>query len=225
VLFCVVAPVACVWLDRHLGMGGTVLNMTPGGPAVGLLWIAQLMLASGTWILLRPASALLAGGLAACSLWAGVFGLAILPLSLIALLLGGLGLFGLAPLLAAWRCARSSRATLAAATVRTGRRRALRRAALGFMLGLALPFSALGLGAVAERGLERILADPTAEVPGALLLVRPLLTALGDDPAESLAEEWFFADDLARQERLADAYRRVTGRDVETSPRIGRLMD
>ncbi len=222
---CLGAPVLCLAMDRKFFGVDTLLQHTPVGTAAGLPWIAQLMLAMGIWIAWRPASALVGGVLAASALWAAVFGLSLLPMSLTALWFFGFGLFGLAPLIAAERCGEAAWRTCAAALKQDAAGHVARRFVLGLALGVALPLSGPGLRMLAERDVEQLLADPSAGVPLRLELLRPVLVVLLDDPADELAQRWWEADDERLVAALEAAYASLTGESVQSSPRVRQLGD
>ena len=159
----------------------------------------------------RPAGGVMAAG----ALFSLALGLAILPFSVIGLLFAGVGALGFIPFVTALVYLRNARRALrlnrTGEPVRGG-------ATAAFAFGLAF---ALATPAVAQRGAKLIVRRASDEVsaggllsPGRQRLVRTL-TFLTGETFDSLFNDYDSESNAERKARLAEAYREVTGRDIE----------
>ncbi|HEV7890399.1 MAG TPA: hypothetical protein VGP08_07160 [Pyrinomonadaceae bacterium] len=223
VIFGLVLPVLCFVFDPIVFRGG-------GGFAVGGDGIyrqarffaysasALEMATLACWLFLvrkYPAWSRPAGGvMAAGAFFSFALGLAILPFSVIGIVVLGIGLLGFIPFLTALVYLRNARRALrlnrAGAPVRGG-------ALAAFVFGLAF---ALGMPAVAQRGATLIIRRASAEAvefgelsPQKRRVVRAL-AFLSGETFYDLVKAYYLESDAERRSRLAEAYWEVTGRDV-----------
>jgi hypothetical protein len=160
---------------------------------------------------LEPRSAWLAGGLAGGAIYALALGVALLPSSIFATLLLGVGLLGLLPFATAWRYGRRALdAWWRSVGSETGGR--LTRFALGVIMVLGLPLAAhLHFRRTVEVAVEELLeGDPRGVARlerlrpiGSIVDKSPFALALERDPRDR---------DDAAVARLAEGYRALTGR-------------
>ncbi|HEV7892553.1 MAG TPA: hypothetical protein VGP08_18210 [Pyrinomonadaceae bacterium] len=232
VMFGLVLPVFCFVFDPIVFRGGGEL-IGPEGVYQRVRFFAYSasaleMATLACWLFVirkYPAWSRPAGGvMAAGALFALVVGLAILPFSVMGLLVFGVGALGFIPFVTALVYLRNSRRALrlnrAAAPVRGG-------ATASFAFGLAF---ALGMPAVAQRCSTLIVRRASAEAvargelsPGRRRVVRAL-TFLSGETFEDLVKEHDWELNAERRTRLAEAYREVTGKDI-TGYRRRNLFD
>jgi hypothetical protein len=224
VIFGLVLPVLCFVFDPVVFRGG-------GGFAVGgdgIYREARLfaytasaleMATLACWLFLvrrYPAWSRPTGGvMAAGAFFSFALGLAILPFSIVGLLFVGVGALGFIPFVTALVYLRNARRALrlnrAGAPVRGG-------ALAAFVFGLAF---ALGMPAVAQRGARLILRSASAEVVAGGELSTPrrrvvrALTFLSGERFYYLVKEHGQESDSERRRRLAEAYREVTGEEID----------
>jgi hypothetical protein len=220
----VVLPLVCLYFDpvvfRSEGFVGPVL----GGyrlfayAVIGLeiallaLWLA-LGERVGEW------GGMLGGALMAGALFSLVVGVALLPFSIMGLMLL-IGALGFSPLLTAfvyWRNGR--RALQASATRLEGARRTL-ALAFGATLALGAPaYAHLRVAHAVGHAVEQLTEGDAAQ---AFAVTRRLKVFGWITPVEfdSLARAYAREPDAAKKMRLARAYRELTGGDVENRLRV-----
>lgn len=209
----VVLPLAMVLFDPIVFRGsGNVLSDPPMLGAARPYCYAAIgagMALTAFDLLSRRAKAAVAGALAAASLFAGGLGLLLLPFSLAGILAMGLGLLGLTPFLCS--------AVLGYRAVQAFRGEPARHREAHAAAGFGLFFIACagvqrGTSAVWERAVAEIRSDdPGLSHAGAERLTR--WSVLLD--AKQLVEPWRGERDPAKKERIAAAYRRLTGETLE----------
>jgi hypothetical protein len=212
----VVLPIAMLLLDpavfhsRMFGVGLPIL-----GRVKPFCYVATFLAISAfAFWSRRPRpepSAFVSGIFAGGAVFATALGCAILPFSLIGIILLGLGLLGLTPFLMAATYARAAKVAFPGDLPRHRRQAAF---ALGFLLMLGVPTA---VQTEASRTLTVTLTqvasgDPVAATRGVERLRRwwPLLDL------ELLIAAYLAETDPARQARIADAYRQLTGQDAVT---------
>ncbi len=203
-------PPVMLFLDPIVFRGDTfgraVLGAYRPGGYVG---IALGMSAMAFCLTLHRGKAFLAGVMAAASLFSLAVGVIVFPLAIFGILLLGLGLLGLSPLLCAvlffwWarRCFRESAS-----------RGKLLPAAAG-----VLAFSAV-CGAVQLSGAEALRSSADAIMSGRLRKARAATDRLRRwsilVDMDQFVPIWERQTDPERRQRLAEAYRELTGEDLE----------
>lgn len=158
----------------------------------------------------RPAGGVMAAG----ALFSFALGLAILPFSVIGILVVGIGLLGFIPFLTALVYFRNARRALrlnrAGAPVRGG-------ALAAFVFGLAF---ALGTPAVAQRGAKLIIKRASADAVEFGELSTPrrrvarALAFISGETFYDLVSRYYAEENAERRARLAGAYRQLTGEEV-----------
>jgi len=160
-------------------------------------------------LLHRRPSALLAGSLAGASAFAVALGVVLLPLTFLGTFILGVGLLGLSPFLSAVVVGRRARMAYREAT---GTRR-LASAIVGFAMFFALAAAAQFGASVALNGAVRdiSLGQPASTERAIARLVRwsPLLDL------DQLVPVWLDETDTPKKERIAAAYRQLTGTSIE----------
>ena len=209
-IFGIIAPLLCVFFDpaifRSDGLPGK--GLLSQVRLFGYLEIAAGTAAFGYYLVRRRASPLLAGALMGGSIFALSLGIVIAPISFIGLLLF-VGIFGFIPFLTSFVFLRNAlRCWQASAKPR------LLLGALGMALILGIP---AGLQASAffltDRAVLRLRSGSDGEFARVVRLWRPARFVLDPD---TIAFAYEKAKDAAEKERLARAYREVTGSSVET---------
>lgn len=206
----VVLPLAMLLLDPTVFRGGEGMRPFLGGARpFGYAAIAAGMALTAVDLLSRRGKAAVAGALAAAALFSAGLGLLLLPLSAIGLLAMGIGLLGFSPFLCAAVLGYRACSAFGGAPLR----HRTAHAALGFGLFF---IGCAGTQSVADGVWDRAVAeirsdDPRASLAGAERLRR--WSVLLD--ADGLADAWRAEPDLAKKERIAAAYLRLTGRSLE----------
>ncbi len=224
VLAGIVAPIACFALQPALLHG--MQSMLPGLRFIDTFWLfsygvmGQEMLALALWLAFRDRpgawSAWLSGVLLAGALFAGGLGLVLLPISLIGLL-AVIGILGFVPFLTS---------AVFFAHAAEAYRRARRVAGNAIGLGLLVLGGLMVVGGPAAVEVTVWIAAGSAirgiaaGDPSATARLRPWARLVSLDHLT-----WAYAaePDPVRKTRLADAFRELTGEDVEA--RIKRLDD
>lgn len=223
VIFGLVLPVLCLVFDPVvfrsswglLGGDGIYHNARLFAYSASALEMATL--ACWLFVIRRyPAWSRPAGGvMAAGALFSFALGVAILPFSVLGLILAGLGALGFIPFVTALVYLRNSRRALrlnrAGDPVRGG-------ATIAFAFGLAF---ALGMPAAAQRGAKLIVRSASAEVLAGSSLspqrrgVVRALTLISGENFEDLVNGYESEPDAERRSRLSEAYWEVTGEDIK----------
>jgi hypothetical protein len=158
----------------------------------------------------------IAGGLFAGALFAGGLGLILLPLSLIGLMMI-IGALGFVPFLTATTyCANAVEAYRHARKV-AGGAGLLASAVVGALLVIGVP---IAIQARVSREVQSAIRDVAAGKPRALEKLRAWYPFAPPDTLLSLCADEL---DFVRRQRLADAYKKLTGEDVNSV--LGRLAD
>jgi hypothetical protein len=221
VAFGLVAPVLCFvfdpvvfhgWMSRGSGIYGEFQLFTYAASAVEIATLACRLFV----IKMHPAWSRPAGGvMLAGALLSFAVGLAILPFSVLGLIVVGLGALGFIPFVTGIVYLRNGlralRLNRAGAPVRGG-------AAVSFAFGLAV---ALGLPAAAQACARRAVESAVSEIlagdapsPPRVNAVRAL-SLVSMSPFEGVASRYRHEGDPARRARLAEAYEELTGGDIE----------
>ena len=223
ITFGAVLPVVCLALDPVVFRYSDALISPISSPVLGgyrvvghsatAIGVASLLL----WLVLRRPAGLMAGALASGAAFALGLGVVLLPFTLIGLIVL-VGALGLVPFGTAWVFARHAQAAWRAAAYH---RAAPGWAAVGFLVACGLPWTLQAAAWSAVRSATQLAAstDPGEAERGVDQLSR--LWFLTD--AHDLVWAFDREQDPDRRRRLADAYRRVTGGDVET--RLAILRD
>jgi hypothetical protein len=234
VLFGLVLPVFCFVFDPVVFRGGGEFAGGNGGIYQSVRFFAYTasaleMATLACWLFVirkYPAWSRPAGGvMAAGAFFSFALGLAILPFSVIGILVLGIGLLGFIPFLTALVYLRNARRALrlnrAGAPVRGG-------ALAAFVFGLAF---ALGMPAVAQRGATLIIRRASAEAvefgelsPQKRRVVRAL-ALLSGETFYDLVRRYHAEGNAERRSRLAEAYRQVTGEEITDYYRSSRFDD
>jgi hypothetical protein len=220
-VFGIVLPVVCLVLDPTVfrssvasPFGGAVFG---GYKVVGYSAAGLGIVSMATWLIRRRPAGLLAGLLAGGAAFALCLGLVLLPFSLIGLIVL-IGALGFVPFGTAWAFASQSRSAWQSAR---GGRAAGRWAAVGFLLACCAPWGLqVGAQVAVRSATTAALSEDPAEADRGLVAIERLWFVI--DPDE-FAWAYSREEDPGRKQRLADAYRRVTGGDVES--RLAVLLD
>lgn len=223
IAFGVALPIVCLTLDPVVFRSSDVLLDAVRPPVLGAFRVAGHSAAAIgmasllVWLVLRRPAGLMAGLLAGGAALALGLGLVLLPLTLIGLFVGVGGL-GLVPFGTAWVFLWQARAAWLATACR---RAATSWAVAGLLIVCGLPWTLQALTWAAFRSATESAAsnDPVEAERGVALFNRLWFAADADELAWAFARE----QDPDRRGRLADAYRRVTGGDVEH--RLANLRD
>ncbi|HVF66309.1 MAG TPA: hypothetical protein VM914_01510 [Pyrinomonadaceae bacterium] len=223
VIFGLVLPALCFVFDPIVFRGGVGVIRHDGIYREARLFAysasALEMATLACWLFVirrHPAWSRPAGGvMAAGALFSLALGVAILPFSVLGLLLFGIGALGFIPFVTALVYLRNARRALrlnrTGSPVRGG-------TSAAFAFGLAF---ALGMPAVAQRGATQIVRRASAEAveggelsPQRRRVVRAL-TFLSGETFDGLVYRYRTESDAGRKLRLAEAYTEVTGRDID----------
>jgi len=206
----VALPIAMVILDPAV-FRSQVFGLVPFYGAVkpfGYVAIACGVAAVVRHLLSTGPSAFVAGCLAAGSVFAFGLGLALLPLTFMGTFFFGVGLLGFTPFLSAVVVGRRARMAY--------REDATRRRSIRFLVGFILFFGVCATvqwrATVAlKSSVEAICSgQPEQAAAGTSRLERWQLLL----DVDQLVRVWMAEKDLARRQRLTEAYQRVTGEDI-----------
>ncbi len=216
--FGVIAPILCLSIDpivfRKTHMGGPIFTQYAAAPwTVIVLGIAALI----TWLKFQSSPPLLCGVLAGISVYAALWGLVLLPFSLLGILFWGFGLLGLSPFATAAVFGRN--AIRAWKTVSFTPRRGSR---VSLTLGLCISLLTAWLAQY----------HVNTQVTNALIRLRSEAPEIASKGERTLSTyRWFVDDELfvaeyqsstsaPHRKALEQAYRAVTGGDLQQA-----LMD
>lgn len=213
----IVAPIVCLALQPLL-LADMFITTLPGLGFINASWIFGYgvigleMLVLAVWLAFGPrlgaGNAPISGALFAGALFAGGLGLVLLPFSLVGLIVL-IGALGLVPFLTAAVYWANAVEAYRRAVAASGGRSLLGPALLGGMLILGVPGAAQAAVSMAVR---HVIRDVAAGDPTAMARLRTWLRFTSPD---RLAWAYAAERDPARRKRLADAYRELTGDEVE----------
>jgi hypothetical protein len=202
----VLLPIWLLGLDRVLFPDEGILGRWMPAAYAGT---AGFVLALTSWLAFGSPPSLLSGVLAAGALFALSVGVALLPWSILGILFLGLGLLGLTPFAMVYvyfSCTREAwksgdgRFTLGVA---------------GFVLGTLPPLGAqLATDRAAEHALVLVVSDEIDQRQQGIETLRWLRFVRGP---RDIVIAYSAAETPMQGERLAEAYRGVTGLDIETA--------
>ncbi|HEX8458216.1 MAG TPA: hypothetical protein VF656_13020 [Pyrinomonadaceae bacterium] len=223
-----VLPVLCLVFDPLVFRGGffTSRPMFDGYQFLGYGLIGIEILALGVWLVLGRRAGEWCGVLGGAMMAGAVFslgiGILLLPLSVLGLMFF-IGALGFTPLFTAFIYWRNARRALKSARARLSRAGVCLTLALGAIIPLGAPaFAQWRVNSMLERSLPEVLGGDERRAAAAarrLSYVSPFVTS-GFDP---LVAAYQSETDPARRERLARAYRDITGDEIES--RLYRLND
>jgi hypothetical protein len=172
------------------------------------------------WLGLGPRlgrwSALVAGVLLAGSLFAGVLGLGLLPFAVPGVLVLGIGLLGFVPLFTSHVYYRNGLAAFRQAEYHLGRRALVETLLWGAVLVYGVPALIQARVSLTTRAaLRQVIEGDDLAVRAAVERLRPYAWVADFDPLRHACKR---EQDRGRWERLARAYRELTGRDVRFGP-------
>jgi hypothetical protein len=216
----IVLPILCLVFDPLVFRGGII-----GAPVLGsfqffaYVMIGIEMAALGVWLAAGRRAGewcgILGGMMLAGAVGSALIGLLLFPLSVIGMVFG-VGFLGFTPFVTAfiyWRNARRARAVAGAAMSHAA-------VCLTLLLGASVPF---GVPAFAQWRVNHMIERSLSEVAGGdearadnaarrLSYFSPFVNVKFDEMVLAYGRE----TDAARKERLARAYRKITGDDIET---------
>lgn len=213
----IVLPAICVAFDPIVFRSGDFGAAMFGAYCVaGYGLIALSATALAVWLILKPLPSLFSGFLASGCVVALAIGIAILPMSLIGLMLviGALGFVPFLTSLVYWQAAKKAR-EVAGGNYRPA------WAVIGFIALLATPLGTqFYLSSVATAAMAQLSDGTEAEAEEAIRQ----LTRLGPlVDSDQLAWRYLASDSKEEQQRLTRAFTELTGGDLEE--RAWRLAD
>jgi hypothetical protein len=221
----IVAPIGCLALQLLLLSGEAPIEL-PGLEFINVYWlfgygaIGLEMLALALWLTIGKRlgtwNGLFAGVLFAGALIAGGLGLVLLPFSVIALVMI-IGLLGFVPFLTAAVYYVNAVEAYRHAREVAGDKRLIGSALLGALLVIGVPG---GVQARVSLAVQSAIHEVAAGKPTAMLTLRDWYRFA---PRDSLVWSYATERDPVRKRRLANAYKELTGEDVEL--RLARLQD
>jgi hypothetical protein len=221
VAFGLVLPVACFALEFVLL---PALGWLPGlvffhryrlfGYGVVALELAALATWLGLGSRLGRWSAMVAGVLLAGSLFAGVLGLVLLPFAIPGVLVLGIGLLGLVPLFTSHVYYRNGLAAFRRAESHLGPRAMFEALLWGAILVYGIPgLVQARISLTTRAALREVIEGDDRAAQAAVGRLRPYGWVADFDPLRRACER---ERDRGRYERMARAYRDLTGRDVRS---------
>lgn len=219
VVFGVIAPILCFYFDPVVFKGAFVQESTIQSYqlfAYGVTAVEVSVLA--IWLVfgtrLGGWSQLVGGVLMSGAVFSAAIGVAILPLSIIGLMLG-IGIFGFVPFVTAfvylrvgWRAFKSKEETTPASWATA--------LLIGAILSLGIPaLGSLYVSRTAARSVDLVLhgSPQQAQVALARLGKLPIIPRQNLEP---LVQAYMVEKDSNRKATLKDSYRLLTGEDIDT---------
>lgn len=222
VVFGVFAPLICLMCDPVVfrgGLFGTPLLggwLTAGWCAIGLGFISL-----SVWLYVGRPAPLLAGMLLAGALFALLLGIVMLPLSLIGLVMV-IGIFGFTPFVTAFVFLRNYIRAVRSDSMKSRGATPVVLFVVGLATGLLVPLGANALvSSRIAKGTQMVLSGDAAQQTKGIVLLRSVGFAADFDDLVYAYDR--ATDDEAERRRIADAYREITGDDIQH--RLVMLLD
>lgn len=212
----IVLPIICLAFDPVVFRGGAPGPLLGGYRAFSYVAIGFGVSALALWLWLKrwtaPLSGVIGGALAAGALFSFGVGVVILPLSLIGLFLL-IGALGFSPFLTSFVFLRNALRALAHARLRVTTAQLVVLALLGAAVAIGGPSAAQWkISQMMSRSIQEIVGGGEAPVRLSIVTLR-LLAVVGD--TDEIVWAYEREADPRRKERLAKAYREITGTDIE----------
>jgi hypothetical protein len=219
-----VAPVLCFYFDPIVFQGSSI-----GGPplysnyqvfayAITAIEVAVLWL----WLFvprLRSVGAFFSGILITGSLFSVVIGCAILPFTLLGLLVA-IGVFGFTPFLTAFVYLRNGVRALRSDANYTIKRGWLSSAMMGFVLALGLPvFASVEISRMLSNTINIILNGNSTQVEVAINQLK-WLPFVPQEKLDAMVNSYEAESDENKKDRWRKCYRAITGVDIEARARM-----
>lgn len=216
----IVLPVLCLAFDPVVFRNGML-----GPPVAGRFQvfayslIAVEIIALAVWLTVGERAGewcgVLGGIMFAGALFSMFVGICLLPLSLIGLMFL-IGILGFTPFLTAFIYVRNARRALRSAGARMTRAGFFITLILGVTLAFGAPaFAHWRIGKLIERSMAEVLAGDDSQAKAAARRLRHV-SWLASGEIDQVAWAYGREIDPLRKERLARAYREITGLDVES---------
>jgi len=214
-----ILPILCLVFDPGIFRGNLFGRPLLGDYqffAYGL--IAIEIVALGVWLALGKRAGewcgVLGGVMFAGAAFSAVIGILLLPLSVIGLMFI-VGILGFTPFVTAFIYWRDARRALAAAGARMSRAALCVTVALGAAISVGAPaFAHWRIGRMIEGSLSEVLAGGDVRMDAATRRLT-FLSRFVEGEFDQLVLAYGRETDPARKERLARAYREITGGDIE----------
>jgi len=218
VIFGIVMPVVCFILDPGIIKGSVYTVFVYGLSALAIPTLGLCLVLGqkvGAWS--GPASGVLLAGGMCCF----VIGAILLPLSIIGLTVAVIAILGFTPLVTAFVYIRNAIRSFLQSRTQATRSRSVAALALATAVTVAIPAAASWQASrMVASSMEQILRGDETSTNDAIDKLRYLRWCADMDPIVLAYED---ETDPARKERLAEAYKEITGQDVEG--RLGVLRD
>jgi hypothetical protein len=216
----IVLPVVCIVLDPFVFRTAEALP-GGGGPLLGRYLVfgyGEILLGMFAFVLYRWRRALspfLAGMLLMGAIFAGLLGLVLLPFSVIGVMVM-IGLLGFSPFVSSFVFARAYMRLHRLCLEKQSKTRVVQMTLLGLLFALFVPIGTqVAVDAAVDPAIRRILAGDTS-VEARRALRRFAWATNLDVLVNTYREE----KDVSKKEALAEAYREITGDDIEDRLRI-----
>lgn len=215
----ILLPIACLLCDPIVFRSSTLFGPTGGfGPVLGrylvfgYLAIGIAILSLAAWLAVRRFPALFAGLLAGGTLCAVVLGIVLLPFSLFGLLFL-IGALGFSPFVAAFVFWRNTIRTFRAAQPRCPPVRLWAAASAGLLIAIGGPAGIQGYVRHELSRATQLVQSPDADEVALGIAKFRLFRPIAD--LDELVWIYHRETDSERRGRLADAYRQLTGTEIE----------
>lgn len=220
--FGIALPLLCFIFDPIVFRG----NFFGGVPLLGRLQLLVYTISLieictlGLWLMLRGERLGTKSSAVGGFLYTGAFislllGIILLPLSLLGIGFFGLGLLGLTPFFTAFVFWRNAHRAVTSQRANVSGRRKLLAFALGLLFIVGAPLAIdLKLSSEAQSALATILEGDARQTDEAIERLR-LLNYLIYLDTDKIVWAYHIEQDAGRRERLAQAYQRLTGKDIE----------
>lgn len=211
VLFGILLPAFCVCFDPIVFRAGFGPPLLSGFEVAALGFIGVSMVSLAVWLSVGRPAAMLCGFLTAGAIFAAALGWVLLPYSIPGSFLMLIGLLGFTPFVTAFVFARN--AVGAARRAHHSQRTIVVPALVGMAIAGGAPWATQRyVTGQTSRAFELLKsADPVAATEGLTILKRLRYLIRSDE----LVDAYVRTGDPTRRQRLADAYRELTGASIQ----------
>ena len=212
------APVVCFYFDPIVFQGTLIGPVYSGYQLFAYSVTAIAVFVLLVWLLfgrrLRSIGALLGGFLYAGAVFSVVIGLAILPFSLMGLLLL-IGVFGFTPFFTAFAYWRNGRRALLADVDYAASRSWFTPIAIGFILALGLPtFASMQVSRTLSNSIDAIIYGEPSQAEVAVIQLK-WLPFIPQAKLDQIVDSYLKETDNNRKQQLKKYYLSVTGVDID----------
>jgi hypothetical protein len=219
VVFGILMPVVCFYFDPGIISGGTVRSFSPMLPHAVLVYSLSAIAISTlvVWLCfarrIKATGAIIAGVFVSGAVYSFTIGIIILPLTIVGLLFI-IGILGLVPFVTGFVYLRNAIRAIRSANAFLGRPSLATAVSVGLLIAAGLPaIGEFSISRIVTQSMNQLLTQQDSRsFEEAVARIKYLGWA---DDMDKLVRAYESEPNRQRKDRLAKAYKEITGREIE----------